>query len=113
MNVFGIGIPELAVIGLVAILVFGPDKLPEVARQAAQLVRQARRIANNARDQLREELGPEYADLELRDLDPRRMVARQLQEAMAELDEIDASRPVISGPELRPGERPPFDIDAT
>lgn len=113
MNVFGIGIPELAVIGLVAILVFGPDKLPEIARQAAQLVRQARRIANSARDQLREELGPEYADLELRDLDPRRMMARQLQEAMAELDDAEAIRPAMTGPQLQPGERPPFDIDAT
>ena len=65
---FGVGLPELAVICLVAVLVFGPDKLPEFARQAGRLARTMRTFAHQARDELREELGPEYADLNLRDL---------------------------------------------
>ncbi|MGC6482521.1 MAG: TatA/E family twin arginine-targeting protein translocase [Synechococcus sp.] len=32
MNVFGIGLPEMAVIGAVALLVFGPKRLPELGR---------------------------------------------------------------------------------
>jgi len=55
---FGVGLPELAVIAFVAVLVFGPDKLPEFARQAGRLARQVRGFANQARDELREELGP-------------------------------------------------------
>ncbi len=36
MNVFGIGLPEMALILVVALLVFGPKKLPEIGRSLAQ-----------------------------------------------------------------------------
>jgi sec-independent protein translocase protein TatB len=111
--VFGVGLPEFAVIAFVAVLVFGPDKLPDLARQAGQLVRKARVLANNARDELRAELGPEYADLELRDLDPRTIVRRHIAEAMED-DDIPASRPTRRGQRpLDDGELPPYDADAT
>src|SRR5581483_5492386 len=85
----GIGFPELMIIAFVAMLVFGPEKLPEVARQAGRVVRQLRTYANSARDDLRAELGPAYADLELRDLHPRVIARKHLAEAMAELDEAE------------------------
>jgi sec-independent protein translocase protein TatB len=78
---FGIGLPELAVLAFVGILVFGPDKLPELARQSARMLRHAKRFADGARDELRDQLGPDYADLELRDLDPRSVVRRHVAEA--------------------------------
>jgi sec-independent protein translocase protein TatB len=109
--VFGIGFPELLVIAFVAILVFGPDKLPDLARQAAALVRRGRALANNVRDELRAELGPEYADLELADLDPRRLVARQVREAMLEADAAEAAS--AAPRPLGAGELPPYDLDAT
>jgi sec-independent protein translocase protein TatB len=111
--VFGIGLMEIAVVVVVAILVFGPDRIPDFARQAGQIARQVRRMANNARDELRAELGPEYADLELRDLDPREIVRRHIAEALVE-DEEESARPARRG--LRPladGELPPYDVDAT
>jgi len=108
---FGIGFPELVVIAFVAILVFGPDKLPDIARQVGQTVRRLRVIANAARDELRTELGPDYADLELTDLDPRRMVARQIREAMAELDAEEAAAKAPKP--LMGGELPPYDVEAT
>ena len=110
---FGVGLTEMAVIAFVAILVFGPERLPDLARQAAQIVKQVRRMANTARDELRAELGPEYADLELRDLDPREIVKRHIAEALEE-DEDEPARPARRG--LRPlddGEVPPYDADAT
>ncbi|MGL5808727.1 MAG: sec-independent translocase [Nocardioides sp.] len=81
------GLSELAVIAFVAVLVFGPDKLPDLARQAGRLLRGARQFATSARDELRGELGPEFADLEIRDLDPRTIVRKQIMEAMEEEDE--------------------------
>jgi sec-independent protein translocase protein TatB len=110
--VFGVGLPEFAVIAFVAVLVFGPDRLPDLAKQAGQMVRKAKSFANAARDELRAELGPEYADLELRDLDPRTIVRKHIVEAMedAEADVV----PLRRG--LRPldeGELPPYDADAT
>lgn len=111
---FGVGLPEFAVLAFVAVLVFGPDKLPELARQAGQVVRRVRSMANAARDELRDELGPEYADLELRDLDPRTIVKRHIAEALDDDDEEPAARPARRGQRpLRDGEVPPYDHDAT
>jgi sec-independent protein translocase protein TatB len=69
--VFNVGPLELVVLALVAIVVFGPDRLPELARDAAQLIRGLREVAKGARTQLQDELGPEFADVDLRNLNPR------------------------------------------
>jgi sec-independent protein translocase protein TatB len=111
--VFGIGLPELMVIIVVAVLVFGPDRLPDFARQAGRFVRQVRHFAQNARDDIRAELGPEYADFELTDLDPRRAVRKYLQETWDEDDEVNGRPSRTRTRPLRDGELPPYDTDAT
>lgn len=109
---FGVGLPELVVIFVVAILVFGPDRLPDFARQAGRLVRQVRTFTQAARDDIRSELGPEFADLELSDLDPRKALRKHILEAMEDDDEDPAPVPTGRRP-LGEGERPPYDSDAT
>lgn len=84
---FGIGLPELAVIAFFGVVLLGPDKLPGLAKQLAQGIRTAKRMGESVRDDLRSSLGEDYADLELRDLDPREMVRRQVREILAERDE--------------------------
>lgn len=109
---FGIGIPELLVIAVVATFVFGPDRLPEFARQAGRMIRQLRKLSQQARDDIRSELGPEYSDFELTDLDPRRAIRKHILEAW---DDTDDS-PTTTKPRYNPlveGERPPYDADAT
>lgn len=105
----GMGWPEMLVIGIVAVFLFGPDRLPDLARQAGSFLRTVRRMVDNAKNDLTSELGPEFKDLNLRDLDPRELVRRNVLEAM-EADEPE----VPSGKRpLRYGEPPPFDPDAT
>jgi sec-independent protein translocase protein TatB len=108
--VFGIGLPELVVIAFVAVVVFGPDRLPEYARQAGRFVRQLRNLAQSAQSQLRDELGPEYADLKLSDLDPRQAIRKHIIEAMDDLDAVEVAPPYQV---LGHGERPPYDAEAT
>jgi sec-independent protein translocase protein TatB len=109
--VFGIGLPELMVIIVVAVIVFGPDRLPEFARQAGRLVRQIRQFTNAARDDIRNELGPEFADFELTDLDPRRAMRKYIQDAWDETDDAEPARP--GQLPLTEGELPPYGSDAT
>jgi sec-independent protein translocase protein TatB len=56
--------------------VLGPDRLPGLAKDAARLLRSLRDMATGARQQLRDELGPEFADVDLRNLNPRAVVAK-------------------------------------
>lgn len=110
---FDVGLAELAVIALVAIFVFGPERLPELAKQAGAMLRKARDFANSARDELREELGPEYSDLELRDLDPRTIVRKHIMEAMEDAESEQAASRTRGKRALDDGEVPPYDSDAT
>jgi sec-independent protein translocase protein TatB len=110
---FGIGLPELLVILVVAVVVFGPDRLPEFGRQAGRMVRQVRRFALNAQSELRKELGPEYADLRLADLDPRQAIRRHIREAILEEDEEFANAHRPADDLLKAGEQPPYDPEST
>ena len=60
---FGMGWSEIILIGIVGVLVFGPDKLPEFARQSARLMRTVRRMAQDAKDDLGRELGHDLSGL--------------------------------------------------
>ena len=105
---FDVGLAELAVIAVVAMIALGPDRLPDLARQAARFLHKARLMATNARDELRSELGPDYADLELRDLDPRAIVRKHIAEAMEEAGREEAAKPTLAA-----GQVPPYDVEAT
>lgn len=104
---FGMGWPEMFVIAVVAMLVFGPDRLPELARQAGGFVRTLRKMADNAKNDLGREMGQDLSELNLRDLDPRELVRRNF------LDDDPTPRTTKETRILRPGERPPFDPEST
>jgi sec-independent protein translocase protein TatB len=103
---FGMGWPEIALIGVVAIIVFGPDKLPDLARQAGRMVRTVRQMAENAKNDLGREMGQDLSSLNLRDLDPREVVRRNILDTPT-TPSVTNDRPLF------PGEQPPFDVEAT
>ncbi|CAA9222344.1 MAG: Twin-arginine translocation protein TatB [uncultured Arthrobacter sp.] len=74
----GINGLELIVLVVLGVLILGPERLPEYAAQLGQLVRNLRRMANGAREQLREEMGPELDDVDWRKLDPRQYDPRRI-----------------------------------
>jgi sec-independent protein translocase protein TatB len=119
---FNIGPLELLVLAFVGLIVLGPDKLPGLARDAARLIRTLRELATGARTQLRDELGPELADLDLRSLNPRTAIQRAIMG-----DDDPAPRATATTEPVKPLSAPlpptatdgassdaaPFDPDAT
>ena len=111
---FDLSLTKLMVLAIIAIVIFGPDQLPKVAAQAGRALRELRRMAEGARQDLAEGLGPEFQDFDIADLHPRNFVRKHL------LDEPEPD-PVISQPAaetsytttLAPGETPPYDSEAT
>lgn len=84
---------EFIVLVIVAAVVLGPERLPQYAQQLGRLVRELRRIAQGASDQVRSELGPEFEDVDWRKLDPRQYDPRRIvREALS--DAWDPDDPV-------------------
>jgi sec-independent protein translocase protein TatB len=128
--VFDLSVTKLLVLAVIALIVFGPHELPKMARQAGRALRELRQIAEGAKADLREGLGPEFQDFDFDDLNPRRFVQKHLlddetTEAMRPLyDEFNGtsatagaapSGKAIDGARvtLLDGAEPPFDIEAT
>ena len=122
----GINGSELLVLAVLAVVILGPEKLPEYAAQLARLVKELRRMATGAKEQLREEVGDDIADMDWRKLDPRQYDPRRIikdalledfEDAVSAVRETPAiaQRPVAiarSAP-LAPHEPAPFDNEAT
>jgi sec-independent protein translocase protein TatB len=75
---------------VIALVVFGPNELPKIAAQAGRALRDLRQIAEGATNDLREGLGPELADFEIEDLNPKRLAHKHL---FGELNADDPNRP--------------------
>ena len=89
---FNIGPLELVVLAIVGVIVIGPDKLPNLARDAARMIRSLREIATGAQQQLRDELGPEFADVDLRNLNPKTALQRAVLGEDFDLTKYDPRR---------------------
>ncbi|CEG93765.1 sec-independent translocase [Propionibacterium freudenreichii] len=78
LAIFGINGSEFVILAVLAVIFFGPERIPEFSRKAARVVFYVRNIANDATSQLKEELGPEYKDLTVEDLNPKTFVKKHL-----------------------------------
>jgi sec-independent protein translocase protein TatB len=133
--VFDLSITKILVLAVIALIVFGPNELPKVAAQAGRMLRDLRKIAEGAKADLREGLGPEFQEFDFDDLNPKNFVRKHLfdeAEQQALFDQFTstttaattaAMTPAIAGEAngngngssttLRDGEQPPFDFEAT
>lgn len=93
---FNIDASELILLLVLGVVMFGPEKLPMFARKAARVFVAVRNIANNAQTQLREELGPEYSDLKIEDLNPKKFVAKHMREEIAAIEEAKREIATVS-----------------
>jgi sec-independent protein translocase protein TatB len=115
--VFDLSFTKLLVLAVLALVIFGPDQLPKIAAQAGKALRDLRRLADLAKADLREGLGPEFADFDINDLNPRNFVRKHLLDDLdlgLDGDEESSSRPRADATSaLPPGESPPYDAEAT
>jgi sec-independent protein translocase protein TatB len=114
LSVFDLSIGKILILAVIALIIFGPNELPKMASQAGRALKDLRRIAEGAKNDLREGLGPEFANLELEDLNPKRFVQKHLfDDVNGDHPSSAAGRPRANGSPLAPGEPAPYDTDAT
>jgi sec-independent protein translocase protein TatB len=134
--VFDLSLTKILVLAVIALIVFGPNELPKVAAQAGRMLRDLRKIAEGAKADLREGLGPEFQDFDFDDLNPKNFVRKHLfdeAEQQALFDQFKSSSDATTGAitaaiggepngngngsgaraSVRDGQEPPFDFEAT
>ncbi|MEW2519390.1 sec-independent translocase [Actinacidiphila alni] len=84
---FDIGPLELVALVVLAVLVFGPDKLPKVIQDTMNFIRKIREFSDSAKEDIRRELGPEFKDFEFEDLNPKTFIKKNLM-SDGEMDEL-------------------------
>ena len=126
---FGLTFEKLVIIGIIAIFVLGPERMPYYASQLARLVRTVRDMANGAKERMREEMGPDFDEVDWKKLDPRQYDPRRIiREALLEDDSpagaaaaaaVPVVKPVTEGAYAqrqrfeREGKPAPFDSEST
>jgi len=98
MDFLGIGLPELIVVLLIAVMVVGPKRLPEVAVQLARVVRQLRGYATDVTSQMRaelDELTREYEQVRKELGEFRDSVTKEARSVTAEMDRAMHEVPAI------------------
>ncbi|WP_092964959.1 sec-independent translocase [Agromyces sp. CF514] len=128
---FGLTFEKLLIIGVIAVFLLGPERLPHYAAQLGKFVRSVRDFANGAKDRMREEMGPEFDDVDWQKLDPRQYDPRRIiRDALSDADPFaEPAAPVVARAAvnensaylqrkrkreaLGAGEAAPFDSEAT
>ncbi|MES1024125.1 TatA/E family twin arginine-targeting protein translocase [Gloeocapsa sp. BRSZ] len=81
MNIFGIGLPEMAVIMIVALLIFGPKKLPEIGRSMGKAVRSFQEASKEFENEFKREAEQiEQAVQTTAQLEPKQIAAAEASE---------------------------------
>ena len=100
MTILGIGLFEVVIIVIVALVFVGPERLPELMRTAGSGMKRVKQLAAQLQEQARAELGDDYEMVQthvrtLRELDPRRQLSG-LAGSLLDDPARPAARPVAS-----------------
>ena len=85
---FGIGFEKLLTLAILAAVLIGPDKLPKFAVDAAKLIQRIRGFSKEAMTEFKSQLGPEFAHLEIADLNPKTFINKHLEDVVIETKNI-------------------------
>jgi sec-independent protein translocase protein TatB len=117
---FGLTFEKLVIIGIIAVFLLGPERLPYYASQLARLTKTVRGMANGAKERMREEMGPDFDEVDWKKLDPRQYDPRRIiREALVEDEPVPVVKPPIESAYsqrqrlLREGAPAPYDTEAT
>ena len=117
---FGLTFEKLVIIGIIAVFLLGPERLPYYASQLARLTKSLRGMANGAKERMREEMGPDFDEVDWKKLDPRQYDPRRIiREALVEDEPVPVVKPPIESAYSqrqrlqREGRPAPFDTEAT
>ena len=112
---FDIGIGEILILAVLGLLVFGPERLPKAAADAARMLRNVRSMASSARKDLADSAGMDFSDAkdamnEISQFHPRRMMRGIFEDD----DEDESGPPSEAKGDAKPkAQGPAFDPDAT
>jgi sec-independent protein translocase protein TatB len=116
--VFGLTFEKLLIIGVIAVFVIGPERLPAYSAKFGQFVRKLKEMSSGAKDRIKEELGDDFDEEEWKKLDPRQYDPRRIiREALlddAPVTKAPLAAPVVKKPVMRDANAStPFDLEST
>lgn len=88
---FDFGAGELVGLAILAMILIGPERLPNLAVDAAKFVKRIREMASKATEELKDNLGPGFEDLKPTDLNPKSFIKKQLSGVLDDDDSTPAT----------------------
>jgi sec-independent protein translocase protein TatB len=83
---FNIGGGEILALLVIGMILIGPDRLPHMAADAAKLLIKLRKLAQNVTNEIKENLGPGYEDLQVTDLHPKTLIKKHIGDVIEKSD---------------------------
>ncbi len=77
---FGLSLEKVLFLAILGAFLAGPERLPKLAVEAARFIQKMRGLSSRALSEFKEQLGPEFENLDVSDLNPRRFIAKNLDE---------------------------------
>jgi sec-independent protein translocase protein TatB len=124
--VFGLTFDKLLIVAVIAAFLLGPERLPTYAAKLGKFTRSLRDFANGAKSRMRDEMGPEFDEVDWKKLDPRQYDPRRIirealldDPAAASVATESSIKPVTESAylqhkrKLEAGAVPPFDSEST